>query len=197
MIHPIAELTQTDEGDVVFTTIRPSYSPTSKIAVDRTAQYRKGAKTDLFARDAGTADQYGRRGERAEAYYARLWRYHHQWDDDRHGRRTYKDKIAVTQALAGALPVSVYERREAVVFVCSHSGRRFNQYGGLPAMALGAFAAIRDEEISARSTQVSDQLENPLERRLSASGCFIDLCEQHDVDWYAAYTKAKEIRNRE
>jgi len=194
---PVAELTQDAEGDVVFASIAPSYSPPSRPAVARMQRYRSGPQTNFFAREAAPTDQYGRRGERAETYYTRLWRYHHGWDDDQHGRRTFNDKIAITQALASALPVSAYERREAVVFVRSHSGRRFNQYGGIPSMALGALAAIRDEEISARAKQVSDQLDNPLERRLSSDDGFIDICDQHDVDWYAASTKAKEIRNRE
>ncbi|TYT61772.1 hypothetical protein [Natrialba swarupiae] len=197
MVCPVAELTQTAEGEVVFSDIRPSYSPTSRTSVDEIAQYQPGSRTDIFACEADESDQYGRRGESAEAYYTRLWRYHQRWDDDRYGRREFKDKIAVTRALGSSLPVSTYERREAVVFVRSHNGRRFNQYGGILAMALGAFAAIRDEVISARSQQLSDQLENPLERRLSTYDCFIDVCEQHDVDWYSAYTKVKAIRNRE
>jgi len=197
MIHPVAELTQDGDGNAVFATVEPSYSPPSRSAVSKMKRYRLGPETNFFAREAATADRRGRRGERAETYYTRLWRYHHGWDDDQHGRRALKDKIAITQALAGALPVSVSERHEAVLFVRSHTGKRFNQYGGLPAMALGAFAAIRDETISARVKQVSDQLDNPLERRLSSDDGFIDICDQHDVDWYAASTKAKEIRNRE
>lgn len=197
MVRPVAELTQTAKGEMIFAEVRPSYSPASRTSVDEREQYQQGPRTNLFAREAGERDQYGRRGESAEAYYARLWRYHQRWDDDRYGRREFKDKVAVTRALASSLPVSPYERREAVVFVRSHNGRRFNQYGGILAMALGAFAAIRDEVISVRSEQVNDQLENPLERRLSNYECFIEICEQHDVDWYDAHTKVKEIRNRE
>lgn len=197
MIHAVAELTQTDEGEVIFAEIQPSYSPTLETSVEKIEQYQPGPRTNIYAREADGSDQYGRRNENIKAYYTRLWRYHQRWDDDQHGRREFKDKIAITQALASSLPVSIYERNEAVVFVRSHTGRHFNQYGGIPAMALGAFAAIRDEVISARAEQVSDQLDDLLERRLSAFDCFIKICEQHDVDWYSASTKVKELRNKE
>lgn len=190
MVRPVAELTQTAEGEVVFAEVRPSYSPASSISVDKLEQYQSGPQTNMFAREADEDDQYGRRNESAEAYYTRLWRYHQRWDDDRYGRREFNDKVAVTRALAGSLPVSAAERREAVAFVISHDGRRFNQYGGIVGMALGAFAAIRDEVISERAAQLAD----PFARRLSRYECFQEICDQHDVDGSGARKKVKQIR---
>jgi hypothetical protein len=193
MYHPVAELTRVGEENAVFAEVRPSYTPRSETSIDITEQYQPQARTTIYAREADESHHYDQRGESAESYYTRLWRYHQRWDDDRSGRRTLKDKIVITQALASSLPVSAYERREAVMFVQAHSGRRFNQYGGLPGMALGAFAAIRDEVLSGRASQLDD----PFERRLISCDRFTEICEKHDVDGSSAHKKAKRMRRDE
>lgn len=178
MDGPIAELTRIEEGEVVFAEIR---SPYQRDQQSETSGHQTPARSFFYARDADPE---------SEINYDRLWRLHHRWDDDRIGRRAFKDKVAVTEALAHSLPVSTYEQREAVEFVRLHDGRRFNQNGGILGMALGAFAAVRDEVISARFGQISD----PLEQRLTFKQRFKEICRQHDIDPVQARKQAKRMR---
>jgi hypothetical protein len=196
MVEPVAELTMTEEGEMVFTEVRPAYSTarqSRRISDDTPPGYQPAARTTLFARDTPEAETSDRRGEDAERYYDRLWRYHHRWDDDRMGRRAFKDKVSVTRALASSLPMSQAERHEAVAFVRAHDGRRFNQCGGILGMALGTLAALRDETVS----DYAARLDAPLERRLTNCDRFVEMCARHDVDGAAARKKAKAIRREE
>ena len=196
MVELVAELTMTEAGEMKFDGIRPSYSSarrSRRISDDAPPGSQLGARTTLFARDAPETETSDRRGENAQRYYDRLWRYQHRWDDDRIGRRTFKDKVAVTQAFASSLPMSRAERHEAVAFVQTHDGRRFNQYGGILGMALGTLAALRDETVS----DYGERLDAPLERRLTNCDRFVKMCARHDVDGIAARKKAKAIRREE
>jgi hypothetical protein len=160
---------------------------------ERPSNYQSTARTTFYARDADETYHSDHAGRDAETYYGRVWKYHHRWDDDRSGRRTFKDKLSVTRALASSLPVSKYEQREAIHFVQSHNGKQFNQYGGLIGMALGALAAIRDETISDHKGHLQD----PLDWRLTNVERFTEICDRHDIPAVDARKKAKQIRHED
>jgi hypothetical protein len=181
MITTEAVLTQTEEGETVFAKLRSPRQPSSRqILSDDSAMQRTHARTTFYARNAERPNQN---------HYERLWQYQHRWDADNSGRRTFNDKIAVTEALASSLSVSMYEQNKAVEFVSTHDGTHFNQNGGIVGMALGALAAIRDEVLSAsaRTTDVFEQ-------RLVSKSQFEMICEKHNVDGWKACKHAKKMQ---
>lgn len=130
----------------------------------------KSARTTFHARDAWDTEKWDR-----------LWERQHQWDSDDTGRRTYRDKILLSKALANALSLSSNQKDRVVGIVANANGRRFNQAGGVEALALGAIAYIGEQDAE------------EFEDRILGSDKFENLCDQHDVDGWAACKKVKEI----
>lgn len=125
-----------------------------------------------------------------EDKYEDLWQYHHQWDEDVTARRTHKDKIHTAKSLATKLLLPKHQTDRVVGIVDQLNGRRFNQYGGIEALALGAAAYVRDLDIENNEHTDSDEL---FEMRLIGSEEFNDICGKHGVDGWRACKKVKEI----
>ena len=125
-----------------------------------------------------------------EEKYERLWKYHHQWDDDSTGRRTHKDKLHVAESLASALALSKIQKYRVRGVVANVSGRRFNKNGGIEGLALGAIAYVTDQDIGNDPLQ---NAEEALSSRMLNSNEFSEFCDQHGVDGWAACKKIKEV----
>lgn len=140
------------------------------------------ARTMFPARQAEPTPVNGLPGEReVRRRWNRLWAYQHKWDSDEEGRRAYRDKLNRAEALADALGLSRYQRSRVVDIVANANGRRFNQIGGLDALALGAIAAVADQD--------ADSIDD----RVVGSEQYNSICDHHNVDGWAACRKAKEI----
>lgn len=151
--------------------------------------------TTLFAKDGlqNKKTNENSASHLPEHAYDRMWRYHHGWDNDDSGRREYNDKIAVTQALADELPITIWEKQCALNIVLQTNGRSFNRCGGLEALVLGAFAYIRDKEIS-ESQFNSENYEDMMNNRIVGSKKYKRVCENHNVDYYKAYKQVKKLK---
>lgn len=130
----------------------------------------KSARTTFPARKAKDTERWNR-----------LWKLHHQWDSDDTGRRAYRDKINLSKALSNALGLSSYQKDRVVSIVAGTNGRRFNQVGGVEALALGAIAYVGEQDAK------------DIDDRILGSDEFEELCNQHEVDGWAACRKVKEI----
>lgn len=130
----------------------------------------KSARTTFSARKARDTKKWNR-----------LWKRHHQWDSDDTGRRTYRDKINLSKALASNLGLASHQKDRVVRIVANLDGRRFNQIGGVEALALGAIAYVRDKDAK------------DLDDRILGSEEFEAVCDQHNVDGWDACRKVKEL----
>jgi len=128
------------------------------------------ARTTFYADSAGDTDKWDR-----------LWQHQHEWYSDDTGRRAHQDKIHLSQALADTLHLSDFQKRRVVNIVTTINGRRFNQIGGIEALALGAIAYIG--EVGAEE----------IDDRIVGSEPFREICDMHDVDGWDACKKVKDI----
>lgn len=132
------------------------------------------ARTKFHARDADDKKKW-----------KRFWMHQHGWVNDHTGRRTYRDKICRSEALSDAFGLSDYQKARVIRIVGTTNGRRFNQIGGVDALALGAISYVVEQDIE--STEDFD-------RRIVGSDQFKQICDQHDVDGWDACRKMKEIQ---
>lgn len=130
----------------------------------------KSARTTFPAREAEDTEKWDR-----------LWELQHQWDSDDTGRRTFRDKLNISKALANALGLSGHQKDRVIGIVINTTGRRFNQIGGVEALALGAIAYVGEQDAE------------DIDDRILGSEEFEEICDQHGVDGWAACRKVKEI----
>lgn len=151
-------------------------------------------QTTLYARDCREDNKEKESSQKPtpEEFYDRIWKYHHGWNNDTSGRREQKDKIALTQALADEFPISKRETRSAIKLVLETNGRKFNRYGGLEALVLGAIAYVRDLEISSGNFSHMDY-EQKIEARIIGSNKYNIMCNNLGVDGSKAHRQMKRV----
>ena len=144
----------------------------------RVDRYRS-SRTTFFEREAESGERETWIGTRKK--WDQLWRHQHGWNDDRIGRRAYYDKMNRAEALSDTFGLSKRQKERVVEIVTDVNGRRFNQIGGVDALAFGTIAAVVDEDV------------DDLDERIVGTEHYEMLCMHHDVDGWAACRKAKEI----
>ncbi|WP_049907446.1 hypothetical protein [Haloferax elongans] len=128
------------------------------------------ASTTFHARDADNEERWNN-----------LWEHQHEWKRDDIGRRTHMDKVRLTQALGDNLGLSRNQRGRAVSIAATLNGRRFNRFGGINALALGAIAYIGDQDAET------------FEDRIIGRDRFDEICDQLGADGVEGCRKIKEI----
>lgn len=126
-----------------------------------------------------------------ETAHNRRWLYHNGLYSDDQGKREYKDKIAMTQALADELPVTKWEQQRALHIILKLNMLQFNRIGGLEAGILGTLAFIRDSELTKNEIRSEDE-NNIMSKRLVYSDEYKELCEQLGVEYHDAVKKVKQ-----
>jgi len=127
-----------------------------------------------------------------EKAHNRRWLYHNGLYSDDQGKREYKEKIAMTQALADELPITKWEQQSALKIILNLNMLQFNRIGGLEAGILGTLAFIRDSELSKDRFRSEDSGEI-MSNRIVNSDSYQDLCEQFGVDYHDAVKKVKRV----
>jgi len=151
-------------------------------------------QTTLYAEESRkyNIDSDDVRKPNLEEFYNRMWKHHHGWHDDSTGRREKKDKVAMTQSLADEFPITKWEMKSAVHLVLKTNGRKFNRYGGLEALVLGAISYIREREISSGNFDHMN-VDQRMNARIVGSDKYDDLCDKHNVDGSKAHKQIKRV----
>lgn len=126
-----------------------------------------------------------------ETAHNRRWLYHNGLYSDDQGKREYKDKIAMTQALADELPVTKWEQQRALHIILNLNMLQFNRIGGLEAGILGTLAFIRDSEL-AKNKMRSEDNNDIMSKRIVYLDKYKKLCEQFGVEYHDAVKKVKQ-----
>lgn len=127
-----------------------------------------------------------------ETAHNRRWLYHNGLYSDDQGKREFKDKIAMTQALADELPVTNWEQQRALHIILNLNMLKFNRIGGIEAGILGTLAFVRDLELTKSKTGSGD-IEELMSKRIIYLDKYKKLCGNHGVKYHKAIKKVKKI----